>query len=463
MSRKRKSEEVSSTNETSSKSQNSGSTAKANVSIAKAAVLIRRGEMETLKEIIDQGRILDINLSISRYSDQTLLTISCEAGSLECVKLLVENNATINTELTQDELLASIIDGANIDILKYLLERGLALDDRRLLMCRGFIDMSASNEMFALLVERITNVNYIYDDTTFLIRASGRGNLAFARLLLERGALHDTITDDFDALRSAAERGHAEIVSLLLNWNKDEAPIAANRVAIALYAASYNDHLDAVRVLVEYGVDQVTLNIALCEAVAGSRPELVTYLLDNGANVNAHNEDMTALVSACAYDGAKLAKLLLTRGADPNLAAPDGGLRPLDAAELQCDVMKVLLEHGADPNLLFAGNSTALLEALRSDDVDDKAALLTVLLEHEADPNKADPETGETPLMIAALAVEVDLVKLLLEHGADVTQADRDGRAVLDMLGRTRKYGPVVELCEQYIECNKPGAKAILK
>ena len=466
MSRKRKSEEASSTNDASSKLHKSETKAKPILSIGQAATLIRRGEIDKLKEIIEEGRILNINQSISRYSAQTLLAVACEADSLECVKLLVENNAIINYEdEAQNDLLESIIRGANLNILTYLLERGLITDDRCLLRCRSFIKMTGSNPMFSLLVDQITDVNFIFNhDSTFLLCTCSIGNAALAQILLQRGALRDWVgRHDYDALRSAAETGCTNVVTLLLNWNRTEAPIAADRVALALSAASYHDHLDVVRVLVEYGVGKDALNMALYEACEGTGGiDVVTYLLDQGADVNMRHDGMTPLVCVCSNECPDLAKLLLTRGADPNLAAPDE-LRPLDAADLHYEVMTVLLEHGADPNLPFDGDSTVLLEALRSDDMYDKAALLTVLLEHEADPNKADPDTGETPLMIAALAVEIDLVKLLLEHGADVTQVDRDGRAVLDMLGRTRKYGQVVELCEQYIECNKPGAKAILK
>ena len=66
-------------------------------------------------------------------------------------------------------------------------------------------------------------------------------------------------------------------------------------------------------------------------------------------------------------------------------------------------------------------------------------------------------------LMMAALELNIDLVKLLLEYGADVTQVNREGKSVLDLLGRTRKYGKVVKLCTSYIDSNKPGAKLLLK
>ena len=139
-----------------------------------------------------------------------------------------------------------------------------------------------------------------------------------------------------------------------------------------------------------------------------------------------------------------------------------GGKLPLRVTLSHPDVLKLLLEHGADPNLHFADGFTALLQLLRRKQGEYMRAL-TVLLDYGADPNIAHAGTGNTPLMIATLDLNVDLVKLLLEHGADVTQVDREGKSVLDMLGRTRKYGEVRELCTQYIERNLPGAKLLLK
>ena len=87
---------------------------------------------------------------------------------------------------------------------------------------------------------------------------------------------------------------------------------------------------------------------------------------------------------------------------------------------------------------------------------------VTTLFEYGADPNLAHAATGQTALMMAAVKLPIDDVRQLLELGADVTQVNRQGQSVLDMLG-DEKYREVRELCTQYIECNKPGVKQPLK
>lgn len=141
------------------------------------------------------------------------------------------------------------------------------------------------------------------------------------------------------------------------------------------------------------------------------------------------------------------------------------------------EVLKVLLERGANPNQYF-GDSTALLDPMLSGMDSDKPTYmqaLTILLEFGADPNLADVATGNTALIGAAVDLRsLDLVRLLLEYGADVTQVNLEGKSVLDLLREeievgqdTEEYGEeyneIFELCTQYIDCNRPGATPVLK
>ena len=90
--------------------------------------------------------------------------------------------------------------------------------------------------------------------------------------------------------------------------------------------------------------------------------------------------------------------------------------------------------------------------------------VIEFLFEYDIDVNIGHAYTGETPLMYAAVDLRVDLVRLLLEHGADVTQVDSHGDSVLDMLDtKTPLALEVVELCQQYVDSNRVDSKAILK
>ena len=158
--------------------------------------------------------------------------------------------------------------------------------------------------------------------------------------------------------------------------------------------------------------------------------------------------DPSLLSSACIKVNGNIMRILLAYGADPNAADRQGDL-PLEYALLYSDMPKILLEAGANPNAYFTDGSTALLNVFTN--YEQACDVLPLLLLHGADPNLAHADTGYTALMIAASAVRVDLVKVLLEHGADVTQVNHVGDSVLDMLGDNPIYAEVVELCQQYM------------
>ncbi len=59
---------------------------------------------------------------------------------------------------------------------------------------------------------------------------------------------------------------------------------------------------------------------------------------------------------------------------------------------------------------------------------DETESLVRILLEHGADPNEKDRETGNAPLHVCKRAA---LAKLLLKHGADPAANNREGRTPL--------------------------------
>ena len=354
-------------------------------------------------------------------------------------------------------------------MLMLLVERGLEIDDGLIMSCFTSQTIMSNNEIANLLFEHIKDVNYHdIDGDSFLMRACMAGNISLASKLLQKGADRDRARPAYgDYLYAACVYGYAEVVKLLLSWDMQGVRIPSESLKRALKSAAYDKHIDIVRLLVVYGIASESLNHALYWSAQRNQMNVTEYLLDNGTDVNASvRYYRTALSSACTQGSLSLVQLLLSRGADPNLT--DGrGESPLEAALLYPEIVKSLLEAGADPNQLFASGSSALLELASSYHNRSLCLLRIVLLPYGADPNLAHTITGVTPLMIAAQAQCVGLVKLLLEHGADVTQVNSEGKSVLDILGQRRddRYDEVIELCTSYIDSNKPffGAKQVLK
>lgn len=81
-------------------------------------------------------------------------------------------------------------------------------------------------------------------------------------------------------------------------------------------------------------------------ACEGGHEEFATFLLDNGAEVDAKNHNgVTALFIAAQVGAASVVRLLMARGADPNLRSTRDHVLPLYVAcfEGHLDVVKELL------------------------------------------------------------------------------------------------------------------------
>ncbi len=245
------------------------------------------------------------------------------------------------------------------------------------------------------------------------------------------------------------------------------------------YAVLYTGAATLERLLIQ-GADVNRRNDANVTPLmwAASDPEKTKLLVEHGADVNARSSDLrTALMIAARRPGnSSTVKFLLDRGANPNPNAhPAAESSPLIEAANAGDAASVelLLAHGAEvknagePALENAyyvrcPRCAALLVAKGLSKQDYTVALpniaflgdldaVRLMLDHGADVNAADP-LGRTPLMYAAASdlLPLDVVKLLVERGADIHARDShklggdSGLTVLD-IARLHGQTPIVE------------------
>ncbi|MBI3880696.1 MAG: ankyrin repeat domain-containing protein [Verrucomicrobia bacterium] len=155
------------------------------------------------------------------------------------------------------------------------------------------------------------------------------------------------------------------------------------RIAEALRAAgarlSFTDdvrlgHLAVVKEFVRANGSAPLLDRALVEAASAGQREVMEWLIESGASVNATNTlGRPPLFCIAAIGAADGARLLLDHGADPNareavrgtgrvLGLMDGGFGPIHLAALRGDTnfVALLLAHGAQLELATVNGRTAL-------------------------------------------------------------------------------------------------------
>ena len=176
------------------------------------------------------------------------------------------------------------------------------------------------------------------------------GHDRLAERLIEAGG-------DLDAAL-AAELGFVERLHALLDAQPEVATTYDARGSTPLHGAAYWSQVEAVRLLLKRGANPnaatrdgfleigvlgsvvATPNIPNPSDEEATVLQLVTLVLEHGADVNLRRRDgMTALHTACYRGHAEVARLLLDHGVDPGIAAREGTAHasetPADTADAQ--------------------------------------------------------------------------------------------------------------------------------
>jgi uncharacterized protein len=169
---------------------------------------------------------------------------------------------------------------------------------------------------------------------------AGLSLVLFARYRSELLALEAVLEaepelDVFDA----SALGRTERLEQLLGEDPGRATQFASDGFTALHLAAFFGHLDAARVLLGAGaaVDAVAMDpqrvTPLHSAAAGRHPDIVSLLLEHGADPNARQRGGWTPLHAAAQNGdSSSVEALLAAGADP-VTRHDAGSSAADLAE----------------------------------------------------------------------------------------------------------------------------------
>ncbi len=346
-------------------------------------------------------------VSIVRGAGDSSVTKAVKAGDLQEVRKLIAAHADVNaTSGDGSTPLLWAAHKSDVEMARALIAAGAKPDTANNYGVTPLLDASRAGDaaMMEVLLKAGADPKRAHTEgETPLMAASRAGSVPGVRLLLDRGA-DVNATDSFQhesALMWASAEGHLDVVDTLLK--------AAANPNLQAHITSITDRKNA-----DHPTGGFT---ALMWAARNGSEDIVRRLAKGGADLNLKNGDNASAAMVAMYnDRFDLAAVLWDLGADVNdgslytavemrdastdqFAFDGSRLRPSHPNKLTAlDLVKLLLERGADPNKTFAGqfHSTSM-------------------------PN--GDRFNNTPFFRAAITCDVEALKLLIAHGADLDKA----------------------------------------
>ena len=267
---------------------------------------------------------------------RTALHLAAERGNTGCCRVLLDSPATDVNALTHKGVspLMCAVESNCEEVVRLLHDKGAAVDlvDGDGNSC---LDRAVENDNLALfrvlLSELEVSPNVAsFEGWTIAHSCARKGATEFLREVLQQSGYQYRATDyGITPLHLACQEGHLASAKVLLNRYSYALDLKASDGVTPIFLAAQNRHPELVEYLIEEGasVAVVTANgTVLHSAVIGGHPRCLSLLLEAGADVEGaigRTEVDTPLSQAVFNNSVPCVTTLLKHGADPLMCSTD--------------------------------------------------------------------------------------------------------------------------------------------
>eukprot|EP01124_Arcella_intermedia_P006027 TRINITY_DN13531_c0_g7_i1.p1 TRINITY_DN13531_c0_g7~~TRINITY_DN13531_c0_g7_i1.p1 ORF type:complete len:496 (+),score=111.28 TRINITY_DN13531_c0_g7_i1:202-1488(+) len=391
--------------------------------------------------------LLEINCDITENSlGQTPLALAQEEEHKELYSLFKEELPPPILAIQNDDIqgIVKYLDNGNVNFTyqhqKTLLHH--AAEKGRLQMVQILIQKSC-------LLSPVDEMNY-----TPLYYAALNQQYDVFKLLVDQGAkLFPDSTSVIEDWFYSAEQGNEGMIKYLLEQNVDIDSSRDDKTAFLL--ALNNGNVSCAKTLLEKNCN-ITLHLSgsnLLHYVSSAKhPESLQFVLNlNMFDINGLDDyGMNALHYASQYGKVNNVHLLLDAKCDIDMRS-QSEMVPISYAVSyqQIEVTKALIERGCNKYLNVNGRSLIVLAVLN------KSLPILQLLGQDFKMNVNDVDlNGDTCLLIAVETLQYDVIKYLLERGANKEIQNPAGETPLTRC--QKKLNSAVALQKHYATLKAP-------